>query len=181
MAASFGVSPADVLFGDTSLFADLAADHDLPQAAETSYHWLARAEASFRRSEFTECQRCVSQAMRCIGANGRALCAEEWLFLAGVALMNADHESAIHRITMAHQAASHHRTLDASNELTHRILILQSLITGVSAPAAGSAVLLSVFRFLASHCRPSLCRQALCARRLLQEWNEPGPSNPEWN
>jgi hypothetical protein len=206
---SFGVSPAEILFGDVTLLDDFAPERELRHAADTSYHWLATAEACLRKTQFTECQRFVSQALRCIGADSRALSAEEWLFLAGVAMMNADHESATHRIMMARNAEDRQKTVDSGSKLHLRILILQSLIIGVSSPEAGKAELLDVFRYLARHRCPSLCRQALFARRLLQEWNEPGssvawgrslrtetapcsepgdggtercgPANPEWN
>lgn len=176
---SFG-SPAEILFGDRPLFPEVAPQPGL-QTEQTSRDWLARAEGALRRTQLSECQRCVGQALRCLGHESRALTVREWLFLAGVALMNSDPEAANHRIVMARQAFGDEKGCDSSSDLQLRILILQSLITGASSPEAGNAELLVVFRFLTRHCCPSLCRQALIAKRLLQEWRSPGSSVAWWN
>lgn len=181
IADSFDVSPADILFGDGALFRDESLPRALPRTIEHSGDWLARAELALRKSQLSECQRCVSQALRCFSQEARALTAEEWLFLAGIALLNDEQDSAIHRITMARHTAQRQNAVDSGSELRLRILILQSVITGVSSPEVGRAELQHVFQSLARHRCPSLCRQALLARRLLLEWNQPGSSAAWWN
>lgn len=181
IADCFGASPAEILFGDGPLLYDLPSCSTLPHATENSSAWLARAEAALRETQLSECQRCVAQALRLVGEEGRALHAEEWMFLAGVSLLNGDSESATHQIRMARRAVRHQKAVDPWSGLQVRILILQTLITGVSSPDAGNAELLDVFRYLARHRCPSLCRHALVARRLLQEWGEPGTSVAWWN
>jgi len=198
-------SPAELLFGSVPLLAgpDLPLPTGLSSTASSS-HVLSMAEAALRIGDFSECSRLISRAMRRFLEEGRSLTAQEWLLLAGLSLLNGDHESCEHRLNMATRSLQRIPTASTRDLLHQRITIIKALKLGLSAPDDGLQEILEVFRFLAVRRCPELCHQAMEVRNVLLKWQSSefitvvssaqsgaitlplthrrkGLANPEWN
>ncbi|MFO0976625.1 MAG: hypothetical protein U0996_09525 [Planctomycetaceae bacterium] len=175
LSADAGTSPAELLFGPM-VFLDAP---DSMVARESSRHWLSMAEMALRTQRMTDCARCISQAMRALPTESRPLTAREWLFLAGLSLLNGNDESCQHQLQMAQRFV--HRTQEPFEQrlLRQRIMIVQSLRLGLMNPEDGLQELLGVFRFLATTRCPELCEQALRVRNVLLAWSSDGEGNSD--
>ncbi len=166
LTAKAGTSPAELLFGSMTLL-------DAPEPASgnsSSRHWLSMAETALRAQRMTDCARLTSLALQALPAESRPLTAREWLFLAGLSLLNGNDESCEHQLQMANRFAQKIQDSFEQRLLLHRIVIVQSLRLGLTIPEQGIQMLFGVFRFLATTRCPALCEQAMHVRTLLLGW-----------